>query len=112
MSMAQPAPSLPIEELKALTRRMLVALGEDPDREGLVDTPQRVAESLSYLTEGYGVDPRQSEAGRKGRLVRARRRRPGDSPRHPFLQPLRAPPPSRLWSLPHRHAAEVGYRAA
>lgn len=63
MSMAQPAPSLPIEELKALTRRMLVALGEDPDREGLVDTPQRVAESLSYLTEGYGVDPRQVVKG-------------------------------------------------
>ena len=44
MSAAQPA-SLPNEELKAVTRRMLVALGEDPEREGLVDTPRRVAES-------------------------------------------------------------------
>ncbi len=59
MSIAQPARSLPIEELRSLTRRMLVALGEDPEREGLVDTPRRVAESLIYLTEGYGADPRQ-----------------------------------------------------
>ncbi|HXI96427.1 MAG TPA: GTP cyclohydrolase I FolE [Candidatus Acidoferrum sp.] len=59
MSAAQPDRSLPIEELAAITRRMLVALGEDPQREGLVDTPARVAESLTYLTEGYGVDPRQ-----------------------------------------------------
>jgi GTP cyclohydrolase I len=59
MSAAQPARSLPIEELTTITRRMLVALGEDPEREGLVDTPARVAESLMYLTEGYGADPRQ-----------------------------------------------------
>ena len=59
MSIAQPARSLPIEELRTLTRRMLVALGEDPEREGLVDTPRRVAESLMYLTEGYGADPRE-----------------------------------------------------
>jgi len=59
MSAAQPDRSLPLEELAAITRRMLIALGEDPDREGLVDTPARVAESLGYLTEGYGVDPRQ-----------------------------------------------------
>lgn len=59
MSVVQPARSIPIEELRVLTRRMLVALGEDPERDGLVDTPRRVAESLVYLTEGYGADPRQ-----------------------------------------------------
>ena len=59
MSAAQPARSHPIEELTTITRRMLVALGEDPEREGLADTPRRVAESLTYLTNGYGVDPRQ-----------------------------------------------------
>ena len=59
MSAAQPAQSLPVEELTTITRQMLIALGEDPKREGLADTPRRVAESLTYLTDGYGVDPRQ-----------------------------------------------------
>jgi GTP cyclohydrolase I len=63
MSMAQPSPGLPLEELKSLTRRMLKALGEDPDREGLLETPRRVAESLISLTDGYGVDPRQIANG-------------------------------------------------
>jgi len=42
--------------LPALTRDLLAALGEDPEREGLRETPRRVAESLRYLTSGYGVD--------------------------------------------------------
>jgi GTP cyclohydrolase I len=33
----------------------LALLGEDPDREGLVRTPDRVADSLSWLTRGYGM---------------------------------------------------------
>jgi len=41
------------EALADLTRDLLGALGEDPAREGLVDTPRRVARSLSYLTSGY-----------------------------------------------------------
>ncbi len=58
MSLALPS-DLPLDELKTLTRRLLRALGEDPEREGLADTPRRVAESLTDLTDGYGVDPRQ-----------------------------------------------------
>jgi GTP cyclohydrolase I len=38
-------------------RQLLRALGEDPDREGLQKTPQRVAEALSFLTRGYQMDP-------------------------------------------------------
>ena len=37
-------------------RTLLGQLGEDPAREGLLRTPARVAESLEFLTSGYGVD--------------------------------------------------------
>ena len=37
-----------------LVRDMLAALGEDPGREGLVKTPERVEKSLRWLTQGYG----------------------------------------------------------
>lgn len=40
-------------------RRMLVAMGEDPDREGLRDTPRRVRKSLEFLTRGYKQDVSQ-----------------------------------------------------
>ena len=36
--------------------KLLKAIGEDPGREGLKRTPQRVEESLRYLTIGYAVD--------------------------------------------------------
>ena len=38
-------------------RVILKSLGENPDREGLAKTPQRVAEALTFLTQGYGMDP-------------------------------------------------------
>jgi GTP cyclohydrolase I len=42
--------------LPRLVERMLREIGEDPGREGLLDTPDRVARSLRFLTEGYGKD--------------------------------------------------------
>ena len=40
-----------------LVREMILRLGEDPSREGLLATPQRVTKSLSYLTSGYKQQP-------------------------------------------------------
>ncbi|HXE76342.1 MAG TPA: GTP cyclohydrolase I FolE [Candidatus Xenobia bacterium] len=45
------------EEFPALVRRLLAALGEDPDREGLRHTPERVERALRFLTAGYQKDP-------------------------------------------------------
>ncbi len=44
------------DEMARLVERLLRELGEDPSREGLVDTPDRVSRSLRHLTEGYGMD--------------------------------------------------------
>jgi len=43
--------------LEDLTRELLVRLGEDPKREGLVRTPERFAKAIHYLTKGYNEDP-------------------------------------------------------
>lgn len=40
-----------------LLRELLVRLGEDPDRDGLVRTPERMQKALEYLTKGYKEDP-------------------------------------------------------
>jgi len=46
----------PVEPLKDLIRELLVHIGEDPEREGLERTPERVARMWSELTAGYRVD--------------------------------------------------------
>ena len=45
-----------LKKIEPLIRQLLVELGEDPDREGLKDTPKRVAKAMSFLTHGYRAD--------------------------------------------------------
>ena len=50
-------PTLTSASFEDLVREMLVRLGEDPEREGLVRTPERVQKAFQFLTKGYSEDP-------------------------------------------------------
>ena len=56
--MATPKPN-PTDPIAELVESLLVELGEDPDRQGLKATPDRVSRSLRELTAGYGVKPEE-----------------------------------------------------
>ncbi len=56
--MARPSPK-PGDPIAELVESLLVELGEDPDRQGLKATPDRVARALRELTNGYGLDPEE-----------------------------------------------------
>ena len=45
-----------VEELAAHYHQILTLLGEDPEREGLLKTPMRVAKAMQVLTRGYQMD--------------------------------------------------------
>ena len=47
-----------LEELAGHYKAVLGLLGEDPEREGLENTPLRVAKAMQFLTKGYGQDPK------------------------------------------------------
>ena len=59
------APTLTSASYEELMREILVRLGEDPAREGLAATPERVHKAMKFLTKGYQEDP---EALLKGAL--------------------------------------------
>jgi len=46
-----------VEELKNSYNAILKRIGEDPNREGLLKTPERAAKAMAILTSGNGVDP-------------------------------------------------------
>jgi len=46
-------------KMEDVIRELLIRIGEDPNREGLEDTPVRVARSLEYLTSGYRQSPEE-----------------------------------------------------
>jgi GTP cyclohydrolase IA len=48
-----------VERMAEKVRGILEELGEDPQREGLVKTPERAAKALQFLTHGYVLDPAQ-----------------------------------------------------
>src|ERR1700722_4578067 len=51
------APTLTSASYEELVREMIVRLGEDPNREGLKRTPERVEKAMQFLVKGYKADP-------------------------------------------------------
>ncbi len=48
-----------IGKMAAHYKEILLLLGEDPDREGLAKTPERVAKAMAFMTKGHSEDPRE-----------------------------------------------------
>ena len=88
-----PPPSTPSGRVEEAVREILVEIGEDPDRQGLRRTPERVHRMYAELTAGYHVDPARLDQRRD-----LRRRLLGDGRRqgHPVLLAVRAPPAAVL----------------
>jgi GTP cyclohydrolase IA len=47
------------EKMSGFYHEILKDLGEDPNREGLLNTPERVSKALQFLTHGYDLDPKK-----------------------------------------------------
>ena len=45
------------KRVEELIRELLIEIGEDPDREGLIRTPERYAKAMEFLTKGYKEEP-------------------------------------------------------
>ncbi len=46
-----------VSDIASKYKTILTDMGEDPNREGLLKTPERVAKAMQYLTHGYDLDP-------------------------------------------------------
>jgi len=57
MKNATETPTVTSATFEDLVKEMLVRLGEDPQREGLLRTPERVKKAFEFLTKGYNEDP-------------------------------------------------------
>jgi len=55
----EPGRAMDADRIRAAVRELLAGIGEDPDREGLRDTPDRVARSCAELFAGLAADPAQ-----------------------------------------------------
>ena len=44
------------QDLKANFKEIIAGVGEDPDREGVLNTPERAAKAMQFLTQGYSMD--------------------------------------------------------
>src|ERR1051326_2385991 len=53
----KPSPAVDVPRIEGAVREILIAIGEDPDREGLRKTPNRVARAYAELTAGLQIDP-------------------------------------------------------
>jgi GTP cyclohydrolase I len=53
------APAVDLPRIEAAVREILIAIGEDPNRDGLLQTPARVARAYAELFAGLRVDPRE-----------------------------------------------------
>ena len=45
--------------MEEMVKGLLKEIGEDPERDGLLRTPERFAEALEFLTQGYAQDPQE-----------------------------------------------------
>lgn len=58
--MTKPSAHVDQERIQRAVRELIEAIGEDPEREGLRDTPQRIAEMYAEIFSGVGRDPTQA----------------------------------------------------
>ena len=90
-------PEEKVQKLMSHYKEILSLLGEDPEREGLLKTPERVAKAMLTLTRGYEVDPKEVHEGCK---IQRRIQSDGHRKRYRLLLHVRAPHVAFLWQGP------------